>query len=359
MTPDGSPDAPALTTSAVAAMIGATIIGREDLPLTGLAGIDQAGPGALTFIRSREYASKWASSRASAALVSAGLEPNGHDPTARALLIVPDADAALLRLLEMLTPRITHEAGIHATAVVHPTAKVDGAWIGPWCVVGSGAVVGTGTSLVANVNLGTGVRVGARCVLHQGVVVQDRCVIGDRCILHPGVVIGADGFGYLPSPRGHIKIPHIGIVRIDSDVEIGANTCIDRAKFGETVIGQGTKIDNLVQIGHNCRIGRHCIICGQAGLAGSVEVGDGAVIGGQVGVADNRRIGQRAQVGAQSGVMHDVADGERIFGYPAGPASAMMRSYSLVQHLAEHVARIKTLEKRVSTLEAVDDAPRP
>ncbi len=359
MTSDGPLDPSALTTGAVAAMVGATIIGREDLPLTGLAGIDQAGPGALTFIRSREYAAKWATSRATAALVSTGLEPMGHDPSSRSLLMVPDADAALLRLLERLTPRVTHQAGVHATAVVDPTASVEGAWIGPWCTVGAGAMVGAGSALAANVSLGAKVRVGAGCVLHQGVVVQDRCIIGDRCLVHPGVVIGADGFGYLPSPRGHMKIPHIGIVRIESDVEIGANTCIDRAKFGETIVGQGTKIDNLVQIGHNCRIGRHCIICGQVGLAGSVEVGDGTVIGGQVGVADNRRIGAGVMIGAQSGVMVDLADGAKVFGYPAGPASAMLRNYALLQHLAEHIARIKTLEKRVGTLESSAAAPHP
>lgn len=340
-------------------MLGARVIGRDDLPLTGVAAIDQAGPGSLTFIRSREYATRWSGSRASAALVTEGIEPLGHDPSTRALIVVPDADAALLKLLAMLTPRAECQPGVDASALVHPSARVEGAYIGPGCVIGPGVSVGKGSILHARVHVASGATIGERCALFPGVVVLDRCVIGDRCILHAGVVIGADGFGYIPSPQGHMKIPHIGIVRIEADVEIGANTCIDRAKFGETFVGQGTKIDNLVQIGHNCTIGRHCIICGQVGLAGSVTIGDGAVLAGQVGIADNVTIGKGAAIGAQSGVMSDVPDGERYFGYPASPGGPMMRSYALFLNLPEHVQRIKALEKRLAAIEVSLAAAKP
>lgn len=341
-----------LTTGSIAALLGATIDGRDDLALTGLAGIERAGPGSLTFIRSREYAAHWAKSQASAALVTKGIEPAGHDPTTRALIFVPSADDALSRLLELLSTPPSVEPGVQAGAFVHDSAKVVGASIGPGCVVEAGAHVGEGTVLRAGVFVGKDASIGARCTLFPGVVVLDRCVVGDRCILHPGVVIGSDGFGYITSPAGHAKIPHIGIVRIEDDVEIGSNSCVDRAKFGETFIGRGTKIDNLVQVAHNCRIGRGCIICGHVGLSGSVTIGDGAVLAGQVGVADNHRIGARAIVGAQSGVMTDVPEGEKYLGYPAGPAQAVMKSYALRLNLSEFVQRIRALEKRLAAMES-------
>jgi UDP-3-O-[3-hydroxymyristoyl] glucosamine N-acyltransferase len=182
------------------------------------------------------------------------------------------------------------------------------------------------------------VHVGERTVLHPNVVIYERSVVGNDCILHAGVIIGADGFGYHPRPdgRGVIKIPHIGNVVIHENVEIGANSCVDKGKFGSTVIGAGTKIDNLVQIGHNCQLGRSCILCGECGLSGSVKLGDGVVLGGRVGVADNVSIGSGARVGAYSGVSNDIPPGAVYLGVPAGPANEWKRIYGFLRRLGKN-----------------------
>jgi len=355
---------PQPTSGALAAMLGGELVGPPDLVITSVDAIDKAGPGGLTFIRAERYADRWASSRASVALVTRGLAVRGHDPEKRALIYVDDADLAIARLLEHFAPPPpTFPPGIHPTAVVDPSATVaPTAHIGPHCVVGPGAVIGDGAVLLAQCYVGPAARIGARSVLHPAVTVLDRCVVGERCILWPGVRIGADGFGYRPAPAtgdgrpgGLIKIPHIGNVVIGNDVEIGANTCIDRGKFGPTTIGDGTKIDNLCQIGHNCSIGRHVIICGLAGIAGSVVVEDGVIIAGHVGIADNLRIGAGATISAKAGVMSNIPPGETWFGTPAGPHKDQMRSYAALRKLSDHLRTLKKLER----LDAASTPSRP
>ncbi|MBA4120068.1 MAG: UDP-3-O-(3-hydroxymyristoyl)glucosamine N-acyltransferase [Isosphaera sp.] len=311
----------ALSAGEIAQLIGARLVGPEGVRISGFDTIEAAGPESLTFIRSEQYARAWATSRAAAAVVREGLEVPGHDPAVRALLFVTDPDLAMITLQERTAgaePR--PEPGVHPTAIMDPSAELgQGVSVGPFCQVGAGAVIGAGAVLESRVSVGPGCRVGAQSVLHANVVVRARSVIGAGCILHPGVVIGADGFGFRPSPdgRGLVKIPHAGNVEIADSVEIGANTCIDRGRFGSTSIGEGTKIDNLVQIGHNCKIGRACVICGCAGISGSVTMGDGVVVGGGVGIADNLTIGSGAQIAARSGLMHDVPANARMAGYPA------------------------------------------
>jgi UDP-3-O-[3-hydroxymyristoyl] glucosamine N-acyltransferase len=333
----------AITTGGLAAHLGAELIGRADLPIRGLAIIDDAGPQDLTFIRSAEFARRWAGSRAGGAIVTRGLAVPDHDAASRALLVVPIADVALIRALELFAPPATAPTpGIHPSAAIDPTAEIGpGASIGPHCSIGPGSRIGQGTVLAAGVRIGRAVRIGAHCTLHPAVVIQDRCIVGDHCVFHPGVVIGADGFGYIPSPdgRGVLKVPHIGIVEIGRHVEIGANACIDRAKFGATTVGDGTKIDNLVQVGHNCRIGRACLICGGGGIAGSVTIGDGVIIGGQVGIADNSTIGAGARIGAMSGVNGVIPPGESWVGAPARPASEQLRSWAALGRLGRPETR--------------------
>lgn len=327
------------TTGALAELLDAQLVGPPDLTLNALETIDRAQPGALTFIRSREYARGWHASRASAALVSHGVEVPGHDPAARALLYVPDADLALIKILEAIAPRPDPTPpGVHPTAIVDPTATLgQGVVVGPHCVVGPRSTIGDGTTLGPGVTIGADVRLGRACTLHPRVTILDRCSLGDGCILWPGVVIGADGFGYRPAPdgRGVVKIPHVGTVEIGRGVEIGANTCIDRAKFGATRIGDGTKIDNLVQIGHGCQIGRACLIAGQVGLAGSVVLGDGVMLGGQSGVADNLTVGSGVKVAAKSGILSDIPPGEAWFGYPALPHKQFIRMQIALRRLGE------------------------
>jgi UDP-3-O-[3-hydroxymyristoyl] glucosamine N-acyltransferase len=288
-----------LTTGQLAEMLRAELVGPADIAVSGLSTLQDAGPEELTFIRSDKFAKLWSRSRARAAVVAKGVAVPEHDPASRALLVVAEADLATIDVLGALRPEATTgggrtglvggaapSPGLHPTAFVDATAKVD-------------------------------------------------ATIGSRCIFQPGVVIGGDGFGYRPDPAsgGLAKIPHVGNVVIGDGVEIGANSCVDRARFGSTVIGDGTKIDNLVMIAHNCRIGRSCIICGNAGLSGSVTLGDGVMIGGGAGIADNISIGNGGKVAASTGVMADVEPGQTVAGLPALPGREYLRAIAQLRKM--------------------------
>jgi UDP-3-O-[3-hydroxymyristoyl] glucosamine N-acyltransferase len=336
------------TTGAIAQLLGAELVGPPDLSIGRLDTLERAGPGTLSFIRSPSFAALWPASKASAALVSRGIEVPA-DPR-RALLIVPNADLALAKILEVFAGRPSYPPGIHPSACIDPSAKLgQGVHIGPNCTVGPRTVLGDGVVLFANVSLGADVSIGRGTVLHPAVVIGDRCTVGQGCQFFGGVVIGADGFGYLPSPdgRGLVKVPHIGNVEIGDGVEIGANSAVDRAKFGSTVVGNGTKIDNLCQIGHNCIIGRACLICGLTGLAGSVRLGDGVILAGHVGVADNLTIGDRVVVAAKAGVMNDIPAGETWWGYPATRSRDMARSMALFRNLPELRRAVADIGRKV------------
>lgn len=335
------------TTGTIAAALGAELVGPSDRPIRGLGTLDGAGPEELTFIRSAAFAAEWRSSRAGAAIVSRGLEVPGHDSAARALLVVPDADMALTKALGLFAPPASRPApGVHPSALVDVSARVGaGASIGPMCVVEAGATIGDGAVLVSQVFVGAGATVGAGTTLHAHVSIGERCVVGRQCLLHPGVVIGADGFGFVSSPdgRGLQKVPHIGTVEIGDQVEIGANSCVDRAKFGSTTVGSGTKIDNLVQVGHNVRIGRLCLVMAQVGIAGSVRVGDGCVLAGQVGVSGHHVIGDGARLAAQAGVFGDIPAGETWSGYPARPHREALRAQAALFKLPGMIRRLERL----------------
>lgn len=327
-----------LTTGALAQTLGAALIGPPHLEITRLDTVERAGPGGLTFIRDSGFASAWPASRASAALVTRGIEVPGHDPAARALLMVPNADLALNTVLDLLAAKVAPaRPGVHPSAVVDPSATLaPTASIGPGCVIEHGASVGEGTVLVAQVYLGREARIGRGCTMGPGVRIMDHCTVGDGCLFHAGVVIGADGFGFRPDPsgRGLAKIPHIGNVEIHPGVEIGANSCIDRAKFGSTVVGAGSKLDNLVQVGHGVQMGRSCLVCAQVGIAGSVTIGDGVMLGGQAGIRDNVTIGKGARIAAKAGVMEDVPPGEAWFGFPAYDGRQAFRDITVLRRLA-------------------------
>jgi len=339
-----------LTTGEMAARLGAELVGPADLPISRLDALDRADERTLTFIRDARNAARWSESRAAAAIVTRGVELEGHDAATRALLYVDDADHALIGVLESHAPAHAGPRGRHPSASVDPSAEVD-----PTVVMGPGVVIGARTRvdadviLNANVVLGADVVVGAGSDLRAGVVIEDRCVIGRRVIIHPNAVIGADGFGYRPAPKGEngepglLKIPHAGAVEIGDDVEIGACTTIDRGKFGSTIVGAGTKIDNLVVIGHNCRIGRCCIICGACGVAGSVVMGDGVTLGGGVGIKDNLTIGAGASIGARAALMDDVPPGEVWAGYPAAPIRETMRVVAATRRLPDLLKRLSRM----------------
>lgn len=334
------------TTGSLAALLkdrgAAELIGDPGLAVTHLDTLERAGPGALTFIRNGAAAQAWPASRATAALVSRGVDVSPIP--GRAVILVADADLALIELLNLFNPGAARPpGGVHPTAVVDPSARIaPSASVGPLCHVGPQSEIGDSCVLIAQVFVGRGVRIGAGTTLHPHSSILDRCTVGRACIIHAGAVIGADGFGYRPAPdrKGVVKIPHIGIVEIGDGVEIGACTCIDRAKIGATVIGDGTKIDNLVQVGHGSRLGRCCLIAGQVGISGSVTLGDGVMLGGQAGVADNLTVGSGVKVAAKSGIITDVPDGEDMWGLPARPAREARRDYAtLLKMVEEHRAQ--------------------
>lgn len=344
-----------ITTQSLAQMLGAELLGPPDIVLSDLAGIDEAGPGSLTFIRSETYAKRWQRSEASAAIATRGVDVPGHDPASRALLLVENADQSLVALLTELSRLASAPApppGAHPSAIIDESAVIDPtAAIGPYCIIGPGARIGAGTVLHARVTLGEAVTVGERTVFHPGVVVYHHCVIGNDCLFHAQASIGADGFGFIPHPSGVglVKVPHLGNVVIGDNVEVGAGSCIDRGKFASTTIGEGVKIDNLVQIGHNVRVGPHVVLCGQVGLGGSTVIGQGAMLGGQVGVQDNKSVGEGALIGGKSGVMQHIPPGESWFGTPARPAVAALRSHRTSERVANTV---RDLKARVEALEA-------
>ncbi len=337
---------PSWRASDVASMLGAELIGDGDVRFSTLGSIDTAGPDALTFVRSAKFAHKWPGSKAAAVLVSravyndraARIEPG----EGRAVLVVEDADLAMLALLDAAATAVLRAPapGVHPSAVIDETATVGAdVFIGAGASVGPGSVIGDRVRLHPGVRIGAGVRIGSGCDLRSNVVVEDRCILGERVTIHPSSVIGADGFGYRPNPDGSgvLKIPHIGAVELGDDVEIGANSCVDRGKFSNTRIGNGTKIDNLVQVGHNVVIGRGTVICGSTGIGGSTKIGDGVTIGGACAIHDGISIGDGSTLAARSGVISDVPAGVVYGGVPVGPVRDSIRQMACMRYLPELV----------------------
>ena len=338
-----------MTTQQIADAVQGDLCGPGDLTITGLEEVKHAQPGQLTFIGSSAYVEPWKTCAASAALVDRTLEVDPGE--GRALIAVDQPDLAVAALLERFAPPpILPEPGIHPTAIVDPSVTLgDDCRIGPYCVIGPDASLGDGCVLHGSVHVMAQASLGQHCTLWPGVVIRERCTLGDRCILHPSVTIGADGFGYRPAPDGNgmAKIPQIGTVEIGHDVEIGANSAIDRGKFSATVIGDGCKIDNLVQIGHNCRLGRAVAVSGSTGIAGTVTIGDGVVIGGMVAIKDHVTIGAGAILAGGAQVMTDVPPGETWAGSPAQSFPDAKREYAAVRRLPELVKDVKKVKRRM------------
>lgn len=340
---------PTLTTGQIARIVGADLLGPSDIVITRPAGVDEAVEGEICFIRSEQFAPNWHASQASAALVRRGVQVTQRPRSA--LLIVDDADLAMVDLLKHIAGKPSSAPpGIHPSAVVDPTATIaPDASVGPHCVVGPNSTIGPKATLVASISIAEDCTVGAATTIHPGAVLYKGTTLGDRCLLHANVVVGADGFGFRPNPdgSGHIKIPHIGSVIIGNDVEIGANSCIDRGIFAPTTIGDGTKIDNLVQIGHNCVIGRGCVICGHTGIGGSSKLGDGVTIGGKVGVPDNITIGAGATLGGGSLAHEDIPPGQVWIGVPAQPARDAMACHAVFRKLPQLSRTVKKLARQL------------
>ncbi len=320
--------------------------GRTDASITGIAGLDSARTGDLSFLGNLKYRAQVADTQGSLILVPEDFE--GEPSENQVFAFVPNPSAALgqicSRIEQQLWPKPT--CGVHASAVVEEGAEIaPSATIGPQCVVESGAVIGENVHLQAQVFLGRNVRIDSESWLMPGVVVGTECEIGKRVRLHSGVVVGSDGFGYEFVDGRHEKVPQVGSVLIGDDVEIGANSTIDRARFSRTIIGEGTKIDNMVQIAHNVIIGKHCILCAQVGISGSAVLEDYVVLAGQAGVAGHIKLGKGVKSGGRAGITSDVEAGAFVNGYPAIPYMQERRIQVLQRKLPE-------LFKRVSALEA-------
>lgn len=334
------------TLSELAERLGLTMTGDSDPVIAGAAGFLEAGPGEISFLDQGALRERLDECRASALI--AGPEV----PLTLPALRCGNPRAEFARLLAMFAPEIDRilPPGVHPGAHVDPTARLgDGIAVGPGCSIGPDVVIGDRTRLGANVVLEADVTIGSDCCLYHGTTVRERCRLGDRVILHPGAVIGSDGFGYHPGPEGLVKIPQIGIVVLEDDVEIGANSCVDRATTGRTRIGAGTKIDNLCQVGHNVDFGSHSAMSALSGISGSCTIGTGVVLGGQAGVADHRTLGDGVKVAAKSAVIRDVPAGQTVIGFPAVEFRRGMRLMAHYQRLPELAARVALLESRLKT----------
>ena len=328
---------PSYTTGDLAERIHGELRGRSDLGIDGVNALKDASERQITFITDEAHAGLWGQTRAAAAVITDGIDVSGHDPSARALIVVPNASLAMIELLQLFAPPpLLPDTGVHPTAWVHPDASIgQDVRIGPHASVERGASIGDRVVLHGGVRIYAEAHIGDDSILHANTVIRERCRLGRRVITHQNVSIGADGFGFERAPDGSglLHVPQIGNVEIFDDVEIGAGSCIDRAKFGTTVIGAGTKIDNLVQIAHNCNIGRSCVIAALAGLAGSVTVGDGVGVGGAVAIAPHVTIGSGVSIGACSGVMRDIPPGQTCLGTPATDARDALRQAAALQRL--------------------------
>ncbi|HEX3553950.1 MAG TPA: UDP-3-O-(3-hydroxymyristoyl)glucosamine N-acyltransferase [Thermoanaerobaculia bacterium] len=332
----------------LAELVGGRVEGDPERAVETIRALEGAGPADLSFLTSPRYRAQAAASRAGALLVGPALADRAG--LGRDLLVVDDPGYALALLLARLHP-VTgsrREPGVHPTAILEPGCAVDpAAHIGPYVVIGTGSRIDAGATVHAFVAIGRGCAVGEGAVLHPHAVLYDGTEVGAAAIVHAGVVLGADGFGYATHGGVHHKVPQVGRVVVEADVEIGANSAIDRATLGETRIGAGTKVDNLVQVGHNVQVGRHCILCGQAGIAGSARLGDGVVLAGQSGVAGHIELGDRVQVAAKSAALAPVAAGKTVAGIPAVEIRKWRRQIALTSRLDKTSRRLRALERKL------------
>ncbi|MBI4340814.1 MAG: UDP-3-O-(3-hydroxymyristoyl)glucosamine N-acyltransferase [Candidatus Omnitrophica bacterium] len=341
----------------LAERVNGRVIGDGSIRISGLNGAQIAHEGELTFAEDERHFGLAMASRASAILVSEQIKELGG----RSGIAVKNPKLVFAQLLELFYPQPLAAAGVHPTAVLGKSVALGPeVSIGPHAVLGDGVRIGQGTRIESGAHVGQGTTIGEYCFIGPNVSIYYGTHIGHRVRIHAGSVIGGDGFGYVLHEGRHVKVPQVGNVIIEDDVELGSNVCVDRATIGSTIIRQGTKIDNLVQIAHNDHIGQHVVMAGQVGLAGSVTVGDYVVMGGQAGAVDHVTIGARAQVGAASPVIKSVAPGETVWGFPARPVKEAKEQIALVGRLPVWVERLKQLLGRVDALEKrVEQLPGP
>ena len=335
------------TLADLASDLGTDVIGDEDFEVCGVRPLETAKAEHLSFLHNPKYVDEAKASEAGAILVA-----DAEVLLGRNLLVCPEPYLALAQALEIFHPMERPEPGVHPSAVVAAGVSVgEGASIGPLASVAEGVTVGEGTVVGAGCVIGRGVGIGVDCLLHPRVVIGEQCRIGDRCNVHSGTVIGSDGFGFATVDGTHHKVPQVGIVVLEDDVELGANVCVDRAALGETRIGRGTKVDNLVQIAHNVQIGEHCLLVAQVGISGSTQIGHHTVFAGQSGCSGHLKIGSGVVLVARAAAYKDVPDGATMAGAPARPHREWLKANANLQRLGGLREKVKQLEKRLAQLE--------
>ncbi|HHU26625.1 MAG TPA: UDP-3-O-(3-hydroxymyristoyl)glucosamine N-acyltransferase [Bacteroidales bacterium] len=337
------------TARQIADFLQGEIVGNPDVTVSDFSKIEEGKPGTLTFLANPKYTCYIYTTQADIVLVNSDFVPDR--PIKGTLVKVANAYQALASLLELVNVTKPREAGREEMSFVAPSARLgEGVHVGAFAYVDDNAVIGEQSVIHPQVYIGENVKVGKDCILYPGVKVYRDCVIGDRCIIHSGAVIGADGFGFSQEGGRYHKIPQVGNVVIEEDVEIGANTTIDRAVMGSTVIRRGVKLDNLIQVAHNCEIGEHTAMAAQVGIAGSTKIGEQCVLGGQVGIGGHITIGKNSRVGAQSGIISNTKEGSEVMGSPAIPLKSFFKSSVIIPKLPDMYKQLAALEREVARL---------
>jgi len=340
------------TAKQIAEMIGGRIEGNENATVNTFAKIEEGVPGAISFLSNPKYTHHIYDTKSSVVLINEDVELD--KPVAATLIRVKDAYESVAKLLQFYESMKPRKKGIHPTACIAESAKVGrDVFIGAYACIGEGAVIGDGAQLYPHVVIGDGVAVGSNTTIYPNVTVYQGCQIGSSVTIHAGAVIGADGFGFAPNQEGYDKIPQIGIVVIEDNVEIGANTCIDRSTMGQTVIHKGVKLDNLIQVAHNCEIGENTVMSAQAGLAGTTKIGQWCMVGGQAGFSGHIHVADRTFVGAQCGVIKNTkGGGESLIGSPAMDPKMFFKAKAIYSHLPDMYRQIAQLQREIDELKA-------
>lgn len=337
------------TAKQIAAYIGGEIVGDENATVHTFAKIEEGMPGALSFLSNPKYTAYIYDTQSSIVLVNSDFVP--EKPINATLIKTANAYESLAKLMMFYESVKPKKQGISSMASIAESATIgENVYIGPFVCIGEKAVVGNSTIIEANVSIGDGATVGDNCLLYNGVTIYHDCKVGNRCILHAGSVVGSDGFGFAPGANGYDKIPQIGIAILEDDVEIGANTCIDRATMGATIIKRGVKLDNMVQIAHNVVIDEHTVMAAQCGVAGSTKVGSWCMVGGQTGISGHIKIGNQVKVGGHSAIANSVKDGQAVMGYPAFDHKQFARATVVFKKLPEMYREMDTLKKELESL---------
>ena len=337
------------TAKQIAAYVGGEIVGDENATVCTFAKIEEGTPGALSFLSNPKYTAYIYETQSSIVLVNSDFVPD--KPVSATLIKTANAYESLAKLMTLYESVKPKKKGISPMASVAASATIgEDVYIGPFVYVGEKVTVGNNTIIEANVSIGDGATVGSDCIIYSNVTIYHGCKVGNRCILHAGSVVGSDGFGFAPGANGYDKIPQIGIAILEDDVEIGANTCIDRATMGATLIKRGVKLDNMVQVAHNVVIDEHTVMAAQCGVAGSTKVGSWCMVGGHAGISGHIKIGNRVKVGGHSGVTNHVQDGKSMMGYPAFEHTQFARASVIFKKLPEMYREMDTLKKEIESL---------